>query len=125
MLLRQDTLGIVSLTPRRPHQQRVWCGLGLVNVCRVSEASPSSGERSSVWCGCHRCMIRVNKFGAFYRNSLKFDGFSPVRIQKSPNTVHKFKKIKKLGKYVKKLDEILRLLVKKFFQINIVWLVKI
>jgi hypothetical protein len=42
-------------------------------------------------------------------------------------TVNKLKKskIKKIKKYVKKLDEILRLLVKKFFQISIVWLVKI
>jgi hypothetical protein len=28
---------------------------------------------------------RVNKFGAFCRNSSKFDGFGPARIQKSPN----------------------------------------
>jgi hypothetical protein len=61
---------------------------------------------------------RVNKFGAFCRNSPKFDGFGPVRIQKSPNIVHCFKisekKIKTSKKYVKKLDRILRLLVKKF-----------
>jgi hypothetical protein len=34
-------------------------------------------------------------------------------------------KIKKSGKYIKKLDEILRLPVKNFFQIGIIWLVKI
>jgi hypothetical protein len=44
-------------------------------------------------------------------------------------TVHQFKKkfktLKNQGKYVNKLDEILRLLVNKIFQISIVWLVKI
>jgi hypothetical protein len=33
--------------------------------------------------------------------------------------------LKKMEKICKKLDEILRLLVKNFFQIDIVWLVKI
>jgi hypothetical protein len=45
-------------------------------------------------------------------------------FKKCRNTVYKFKK-SKIKKYVKKLDEILRLLVKKFFQIGIIWLVKI
>jgi type I site-specific restriction endonuclease len=64
---------------------------------------------------------RVNKFGAFRRNS--------TDSVWAEFTVHKFKKFQKNKKirknYVKKLDEILRLLVKIFFQIGIVWLVKI
>jgi hypothetical protein len=68
---------------------------------------------------------RVNKFGAFCRNST-----DSVRLEfkNSRITVHKLKKTKnkkKSGKICKKLDEILRLLVKKIFQIGIVWLVKI
>jgi hypothetical protein len=51
---------------------------------------------------------RVNKFGAFYQNSLKFDGFGTVRIQKSSNllfSVSKFKKKdKNQQKICKKLD---------------------
>jgi hypothetical protein len=44
---------------------------------------------------------RVNKFGALYQNSLKFDGFGTVRIQKSLNllfSVSKFKKKIKISK---------------------------
>jgi hypothetical protein len=37
---------------------------------------------------------RINKFGVFCQNSSKFNGFGSVWIQKSPNTVHKFKKSK-------------------------------
>ncbi len=55
-----------------------------------------------------------------------------VENAKSKDILHKlkdvndfFNKIKNQEKYVKKLDEILRLLVKNFFQIGIVWLVKI
>jgi hypothetical protein len=48
----------------------------------------------------------------------KTGGIGPVRISKPPNllfTVSKFqKKIKVSKKYVKKLDQILRLLVEKF-----------
>jgi hypothetical protein len=48
------------------------------------------------------------------------------RIRNNPNSkiaefiVYKFKKLKKSEKICKKLDEILRLLVKKFFQISII-----
>jgi hypothetical protein len=45
-----------------------------------------------------------------------------------PIIVHKFEflnKIKNQEKYVKKLDKIIRLLMKKFFKISIVCLVKI
>jgi hypothetical protein len=53
-----------------------------------------------------------------------------LRVQYGPNliiaksTVYEFKKIK-IREICKKLDIIVRLLVKKFFQIGIVWLVKI
>jgi hypothetical protein len=44
----------------------------------------------------------VNKFGTFCRNSLKFDGFGPVRIQKSLNLLFINSKNKKnQKKYVK------------------------
>jgi hypothetical protein len=59
---------------------------------------------------------RVNKFGVFYQNSSKFDGFSRnLKIVEILFIVSNFqKKIKISKKYVKKLDRILRLLVKKF-----------
>jgi hypothetical protein len=66
-----------------------------------------------------RCWFKVNKFDAFCQNPSKFDGFGPARIQKSPNLLFinskKKSKIKNQEKYVKELDEILRLLVKNFF----------
>jgi hypothetical protein len=58
------------------------------------------------------------KTGRIFRNSAKTGGIGPVRILKPLNlmfTVSKFqKKIKVSKKYVKKLDQILGLLVKNF-----------
>jgi hypothetical protein len=69
-------------------------------------------------------VLQVNNSAYF----LKF--VEILRIQYGPNliiaksTVYEFKKIK-IREICKKLDIIVRLLVKKFFQIGIVWLVKI
>jgi hypothetical protein len=61
---------------------------------------------------------RVKKTVRNFRNSVKTSGIGPVRIPKPPIllfTVSKFqKKIKVSKKHVKKLDQILRLLIKKF-----------
>jgi hypothetical protein len=61
---------------------------------------------------------RVTKTDRIFRNLAKTGRIGPVRITKPSNslfTVSKFqKKIKVSKKYVKKLDQILRLLVKKF-----------
>jgi hypothetical protein len=61
---------------------------------------------------------RVTKTGWIFQNLVKTGGIGPVRIPKPPNllfTVSKFqKKIKVSKKYVKKLDQILSLLVKNF-----------
>jgi hypothetical protein len=68
---------------------------------------------------------RVTKFDGFYQNSLKIGGFGPHRIKKSPRfIVHDFK-ISKNGtknqdKYYKKLEQILRGLMKLIFQISTV-----
>jgi hypothetical protein len=62
--------------------------------------------------------IRVTKTGRIFRNSVKTSGIGPVRITKPSKllfTVSKFqKKIKVSKKYVKKIDQILRLLVNFF-----------
>jgi hypothetical protein len=68
---------------------------------------------------------RVTKFDGFCQNSLKIGGFGPHRIKKSPRfIVHDFK-ISKNGtknqdKYYKKLEQILRGLMKLIFQISTV-----
>jgi hypothetical protein len=63
-----------------------------------------------------RSGTRVQKTGRIRQILAKFGGFGLSRFQKSAGyTVHNFTFFEKIKKYVKKLHEILRLVVKKFF----------
>jgi hypothetical protein len=86
------------ITPARPVELRFLCNGGELSLYVSSK--------------------QVKKIGRIFRNSVKTDGIGPVQIPKPTDllfTVSKIqKKIKVSKKYVKKLDQILRLLMKKF-----------
>jgi hypothetical protein len=95
----------------------VW-GLGASR--RMGEGKACTQE-SSLWEWSSR--DKVNKFGVFCRNSSKFDGFDPHRIHKSDGVLFiilNFQKMLKIWENTKKLEENLRGLVKKVFQISVV-----
>jgi hypothetical protein len=103
-------------------KKKTYYGKGVLKKRKDARRENSLGPKSKLVeqhkIGPMRTIIRVTKTGWIFRNSVKTDGIGPVRISKPLNllfTVSKFqKKIKVSKKYVKKLDQILRLLVKKF-----------
>jgi hypothetical protein len=82
---------------------------------RIGESPPSHAVPP------HRCVpVRVNKFGEFYQNSPKFDGFGPHQISKLVILLFTdLKYLKKIKKY-KKIEWILSRPVKIFFKNDIV-----
>jgi hypothetical protein len=62
----------------------------------------------------NRVWRRVTKTGPIFQNSVKIDGIRRSEFKNRRNIVHYFKISEKDKKYVKKLDPILRLPVKKF-----------
>jgi hypothetical protein len=110
--------------------QRPWPSLMIQNTKWIFLALNIGDKKTLSRMGYHNCLSvlstrtrhegggRVKKIGRIFWNSVKTGGIGLVRIPKPPIllfTVSKFqKKIKVSKKYVKKLDQILRLLVKKF-----------
>jgi hypothetical protein len=101
-------------------------------VIVISSAGSRAGSACIWWMGkidAQALVRRVKKIGWIFWNLGKTGGIGLVWISKPLNllfTVSKFqKKIKVSKKYVKKLDQILRLLVKKFLKNLVVWIGKI